>query len=122
MSYLQVQPRIMWAPKKNVIDAVSTSAATTTLPTSTTSVETSSIDEDQDQVKSWNELISSLTYDNFSYLSFGVGPNLLLVSFVLVLVVISLFANIVHFYWTFHGISGKGILMSSVKWICISQV
>ena len=108
----------MWALKKNVIDAVSTSAATTTLPTSTTSVETSSIDE----VKSWNELISSLTYDNFSYLSFGVGPNLLLVSFVLVLVVISLFANIVHFYWTFHGISGKGILMSSVKWICISQV
>ena len=62
--------------------------------------------------------------DIFAYMSFGEGPNLILIAVFLVLTIISLFLNIFFFFWTIKGIyvNTNGSLVSSFQWICLSQV
>ena len=131
MAFTQLHPRIMWRPKTFLnhsfwlkpFKIIETTTAAGVSDTTTEEDELRKYNSLQQQAP-YNAILDSMNSDRFAYLSFGDGPNLILIAVFLVLTIISLFLNIFFFFWTIKGIyvNTNGSLVSSFQWICLSQV
>ena len=128
MAFTQLQPRIMWGPKPFLNHSLLLKPAKYLVTSTTTTATSREMPElskyDSLDSAPFNAILDSMNSDRFAYMSFGQGPNLILITVFLVLTIISLFLNIFFFFWTIKGIyvNTNGSLVSSFQWICLSQV